>query len=109
MITSHDDVESKVTALTIGYDDFLTKGCTEVEVVAKIVAAQIASLQWMVNDTTVQVGATWGLAHSSLLPHATLEQMLEAADPAGGTSVVPMPAGAAEPGASVALPRRLEE
>ena len=40
MLTSHDDVRSKVDALTIGYDDFLTKSCTEVEVVAKIVAAR---------------------------------------------------------------------
>jgi diguanylate cyclase (GGDEF)-like protein len=40
MLTSHDDVESKVGALTAGYDDFLTKSCTEVEVIAKVVAAQ---------------------------------------------------------------------
>ena len=40
MLTSHEDVESKVNALTVGYDDFLTKSCTEVEVVAKIVAAR---------------------------------------------------------------------
>jgi diguanylate cyclase (GGDEF)-like protein len=40
MLTSRDDMESKINALTIGYDDFLTKGCTEVEVVAKIVAAR---------------------------------------------------------------------
>jgi two-component system, cell cycle response regulator len=40
MLTSHDDADSKVQALTIGYDDFLTKSCTEVEVVAKIVAAR---------------------------------------------------------------------
>lgn len=40
MLTSREDSESKVTALTIGYDDFLTKGCTEVEVVAKVVAAK---------------------------------------------------------------------
>lgn len=40
MLTSHDDIESKVAALTIGYDDFLTKNCTEVEVVAKVAAAK---------------------------------------------------------------------
>jgi diguanylate cyclase (GGDEF)-like protein len=40
MLTSHDGVEAKVAALTTGYDDFLTKSCTEVEVVAKVVAAQ---------------------------------------------------------------------
>jgi len=40
MLTSRDDVESKVAALTIGYDDFLAKSCTEVEVIAKVVAAK---------------------------------------------------------------------
>ena len=40
MLTSHEDLDSKVSALTTGYDDFLTKSCTEVEVVAKVVAAQ---------------------------------------------------------------------
>ena len=40
MLTSRDDVESKVAALTIGYDDFLAKSCTEVEVIAKVVAAR---------------------------------------------------------------------
>ena len=40
MLTSHEAVELKVNALTIGYDDFLTKSCTDVEVAAKIVAAR---------------------------------------------------------------------
>ncbi len=40
MLTSHEDLESKVAALTIGYDDFLPKSCTEVEVIAKVVAAR---------------------------------------------------------------------
>lgn len=40
MLTSHEDLDSKIAALTIGYDDFLTKSCTEVEVVAKVIAAQ---------------------------------------------------------------------
>lgn len=40
MLTGRDDVESKVAALTIGYDDFLAKSCTEVEVIAKVVAAK---------------------------------------------------------------------
>lgn len=40
MLTSHEGVDAKVAALTTGYDDFLTKSCTEVEVVAKVVAAQ---------------------------------------------------------------------
>ena len=40
MLTSHEDVENKVAALSGGFDDFLPKSCTEVEVVAKVVAAQ---------------------------------------------------------------------
>lgn len=40
MLTSHEDVDSKVEALTTGYDDFLSKSCTEVEVVAKVIAAK---------------------------------------------------------------------
>jgi diguanylate cyclase (GGDEF)-like protein len=40
MLTSHDDLESKIAALTMGYDDYLTKNCTEIEVVAKVIAAE---------------------------------------------------------------------
>jgi diguanylate cyclase (GGDEF)-like protein len=40
MLTAHEDVESKVAALTLGYDDLLPKSCTEVEVSAKLVAAR---------------------------------------------------------------------
>jgi len=40
MLTAHDELSAKVTALTLGYDDFLAKGCTEVEVVAKVAAAR---------------------------------------------------------------------
>jgi len=40
MLTAHDELSVKVTALTMGYDDFLAKGCTEVEVVAKVAAAR---------------------------------------------------------------------
>lgn len=201
MLTSHEDVRSKVDALTAGYDDFLTKSCTEVEVSAKVVAAQrvltrhhmltaaarewqalanvdeltgvaarrtfferanrlleakrpigvaildlnafkvandtyghlagdrilrdigalflrrtrlddliarfggdefvllaadanvedingaaerlateVAALRWVVNDATVQITASYGVAHSSLLPNATLDQLLDTAD-----------------------------
>ena len=252
MLTSHDDVDSKVTALTIGYDDFLSKSCTEVEVMAKIVAArrivsrqplisvavrewqvaslrdeltgvavrrtfldeierylaerrpagvalldlngfksindtyghligdrilrdigalfvrrtrandliaryggdefvllvtdlplddvvgaaqrladEIALLQWVIGDATIGCTASFGIAHSSLLPNATVEQLLEAADrdlyakkwmlknpgapanlydyPGRGAiaPVVPLPQD--EPGASVARPSRAEE
>jgi two-component system cell cycle response regulator len=40
MLTAHDELSVKVTALTLGYDDFLAKGCTEVEVTAKVAAAR---------------------------------------------------------------------
>lgn len=40
MLTAHDELSVKVTALSLGYDDFLAKGCTEVEVVAKVAAAR---------------------------------------------------------------------
>ncbi len=40
MLTSHEDVRTKVASLEAGYDDFLAKSCTEVEVVAKVIAAK---------------------------------------------------------------------
>jgi diguanylate cyclase (GGDEF)-like protein len=40
MLTAHDRPAVKINALTLGYDDFLAKGCTEVEVVAKVAAAR---------------------------------------------------------------------
>lgn len=40
MLTAHNELSVKVTALTLGYDDFLAKGCTEVEVAAKVAAAR---------------------------------------------------------------------
>ena len=40
MLTGHDRPAVKINALTLGYDDFLAKGCTEVEVVAKVAAAR---------------------------------------------------------------------
>ncbi|HYR28735.1 MAG TPA: diguanylate cyclase [Thermoanaerobaculia bacterium] len=236
MLTSHDDVKLKVEALTIGYDDFLTKSCTEVEVSAKVVAAkrmlsrqqllsvavrewqtlasrdeltgvaarrtffedadrclaehraigvaildlnefkavndtfghltgdriltdigalfrgrtrggdliaryggdefvllvpdlplddvagaaerltqEIALLQWTLGEVLIQVTATFGVAHSSLLPRATVEQLLEAADrdlyakkwlrknPAAAPELYEYP-GAQRPAAVVTLP-----
>jgi diguanylate cyclase (GGDEF)-like protein len=40
MLTAYDELSVKVKALTLGYDDFLGKGCTEVEVAAKVSAAR---------------------------------------------------------------------
>ncbi|HKR65068.1 MAG TPA: diguanylate cyclase [Thermoanaerobaculia bacterium] len=55
MLTGHDDVESKVTALTSGYDDFLPKSCSEIEVVARVAAAKrILSRQRMLSDAAYE-------------------------------------------------------
>jgi two-component system, cell cycle response regulator len=40
MLTAHDETALKIHALSLGFDDFLPKGCTEVEVVAKVAAAR---------------------------------------------------------------------
>lgn len=40
MLTSHDDLDAKIAALTVGYDDFLSKSCTDIEVMAKVAAAK---------------------------------------------------------------------
>jgi diguanylate cyclase (GGDEF)-like protein len=40
MLTSHEDVDAKVAALTVGYDDFMAKVTGEAEVVAKVLAAK---------------------------------------------------------------------
>ena len=40
LLTSRDDVEKKIAALEAGYDDFLSKSATELEVVAKLVTAR---------------------------------------------------------------------
>ncbi|HUP60074.1 MAG TPA: diguanylate cyclase [Thermoanaerobaculia bacterium] len=40
MLTAHEEMSLKIEALTAGYDDFLQKNCTEVEVLAKVAAAR---------------------------------------------------------------------
>jgi two-component system, cell cycle response regulator len=40
MLTAHDEMALKIHALSLGFDDFLSKGCTEVEVVARVAAAR---------------------------------------------------------------------
>lgn len=40
MLTADDRVETKVHALNDGYDDFLSKACSEIEIVAKVVASR---------------------------------------------------------------------
>jgi diguanylate cyclase (GGDEF)-like protein len=40
LLTSREDAEKKIAALQAGYDDFLSKSATELEIVAKLVAAR---------------------------------------------------------------------
>ena len=40
LLTSREDADKKIAALEAGYDDFLSKSATELEVVAKLVAAR---------------------------------------------------------------------
>jgi two-component system, cell cycle response regulator len=40
MLTGHEDVETKLSALRLGYDDFLSKSETELEIAAKLTAAR---------------------------------------------------------------------
>jgi diguanylate cyclase (GGDEF)-like protein len=40
LVTSHEDIEKRIAALAAGYDDFLSKSATELEIAATIVAAR---------------------------------------------------------------------
>ena len=40
LVTSRDDVEKKIAALAAGYDDFVLKSATDLEIIAKLVAAR---------------------------------------------------------------------
>jgi diguanylate cyclase (GGDEF)-like protein len=51
MLTGHEDVETKLTALDAGFDDFLSKAAPESEIVAKLVAARrVGARQSTMND-----------------------------------------------------------
>jgi len=54
MLTAHDELSVKLTALTLGYDDFLAKGCTEVEVAAKVSAARRLLVRQRALDADAQ-------------------------------------------------------
>lgn len=60
MLTTHDDVDMKITALTSGYDDFLAKGCADVEIVARLAAARRVVSRQRKLDSTVR--ELYGLA-----------------------------------------------
>lgn len=60
MLTAHDDSATKIAALSAGYDDFVTKASTELEIAAKIVAARrLVSRQRMLDRTLHEL---YGLA-----------------------------------------------
>src|SRR5689334_1035411 len=40
MITGHDDVQTKIEALRLGYDDYISKSASELEISAKLSAAR---------------------------------------------------------------------
>src|SRR2546423_154726 len=78
LLTSRDDVDKKIAALEAGYDDFLSKSATELEVVAKLVAARRLITRQQTFDNLVR--DLYGLASRDELTGATLTQLLEAAD-----------------------------
>ncbi|MGA7614558.1 MAG: diguanylate cyclase [Thermoanaerobaculia bacterium] len=52
MLTGHEDLSLKIRALTSGYDDFLSKGCSEIEIAAKVAAAKrLLSRQRLLNKS----------------------------------------------------------
>ena len=60
MLTGIEDLDTKLTALNAGFDDFLTKGSSERELVAKLVAARrLAARQ---RTMSVAVRDLYGLA-----------------------------------------------
>jgi diguanylate cyclase (GGDEF)-like protein len=58
MITSREDAQSKVTALTLGFDDFLAKSCADVEVKARIASARRMLARQQASDAET---ARWRL------------------------------------------------
>lgn len=60
MLTGRDDVETKLAALRLGYDDFLSKHSTELEIAAKLsVARRIVSRQRRLDNAVREL---YGLA-----------------------------------------------
>jgi diguanylate cyclase (GGDEF)-like protein len=60
MVTAHEDVQTKIGALRLGYDDFLMKSDTEVEIAAKLSAARRLVTRQRRLDSTVR--ELYGLA-----------------------------------------------
>src|SRR5438309_2529571 len=60
MITAHTDLETKVAALRLGYDDFITKATVDTEMIAKLGAARRLVQRQRRLDATVR--ELYGLA-----------------------------------------------
>jgi len=60
MLTGHEDVGTKLEALTVGFDDFVTKASSELEIAAKLVAARRIAARQRTLDTTIR--ELYGLA-----------------------------------------------
>jgi two-component system cell cycle response regulator len=60
MLTAHTDLETKVAALRLGYDDFVTKSTSDTELVAKLGAARRVAMRQRRLDATVR--ELYGLA-----------------------------------------------
>ncbi|PYQ31102.1 MAG: hypothetical protein DMF56_04145 [Acidobacteria bacterium] len=60
MLTANEDVDTKLAALNSGFDDFLTKASSELEIAAKFVAARRIAARQRTLDTTIR--ELYGLA-----------------------------------------------
>jgi two-component system cell cycle response regulator len=60
MLTGREDVDTKLAALDAGFDDFLTKGSSEAEIVAKLVAARRVAARQRTMDAAIR--ELYGLA-----------------------------------------------
>jgi two-component system cell cycle response regulator len=60
MLTGREDIDTKLTALEAGFDDFLTKASSEREIVAKLVAARRVALRQ--RTMSVAMRDLYGLA-----------------------------------------------
>lgn len=54
MLTARDDLQTKVASLNAGFDDFLSKGATEVEIMARLVAARRIVMRQHSAELTVR-------------------------------------------------------
>jgi two-component system cell cycle response regulator len=60
MITGHDDVATKIEALRLGFDDYISKAASELEITAKLSAARRVILRQKKLDSAVR--ELYGLA-----------------------------------------------